>query len=82
MEQSILIFVRSNNVGKQKKHYLFHNSNLFKFVFKYLFIYLNFVRLECIWICKYIIKNDIMDFYPDVNKQEIGISISEMNLSD
>jgi len=23
-----------------------------------------------------------MDFYPDVNKQEIGISISEMNLSD
>jgi hypothetical protein len=43
---------------------------------------LTFIRLECIWICKYIIINDIMDFYPDVNEQEIGISISEMNLSD
>jgi hypothetical protein len=63
-------------------HYLFHNSNLFKFVFKYLYIYLTFIRLECIWICKYIIINDIMDFYPDVNEQEIGISISGMNLSD
>ena len=65
-------------------HYLFHNSNLFKFVFKYIYIYiyLTFIRLECIWICKYIIINDIMDFYPDVNEQEIGISISEMNLSD
>ena len=47
-----------------------------------MYIYLTFIRFECIWICKYIIINDIMDFYPDVNEQEIGISISEMNLSD
>ena len=41
------LLVTFEYVGKQKIHYLFHNSNLFKFVFKYIYISI-FIRLECI----------------------------------
>jgi hypothetical protein len=45
-----------------------------------------FVIWNEIFLNHRVVPNDshenLLDFYPDVNEQEIGISISEMNLSD
>jgi hypothetical protein len=44
------LLVTFEYVGKQTMYYLFHNSNLSKFVFKYIYLYIfiTFIRLECI----------------------------------